>query len=420
MDTIAYQNLIDYLMKNQYPSDYTNEQKRKFARTAINYFEKDRILFYKNRFKIDNPLRVIKKEDRNRILYNYHTSPLGGHFGIKHTIENIKQNYYWPSMGNDIRKYIESCNECQRMGKLRKDLTIIPVKVTEPFDQIGIDFVGPLKLSNNKNRYILVATDYLTKWPEARSVPHASAKEVAKFLYEEIICRHGVPSSILSDNGAAFLGRVVGLLKEEIGFKHKLAAPYHPQTNGLTERFNGTLCRSLKKCVNSANEDWDDLIPSVLFAYRTLKHSTTKFSPYYLLHGKEAQLPIHLELSQTEQIEIPYEEALDRRIGHLLGTFTDALILTKDNIGTMQQMQEERSKRLEKLKTFKEDDLVILYDAAKQNVHGDKFTLRWTGPYYIHKVIGDKTVVLRDKTNPDKLSQPTSTNLIKHYKLRDL
>ena len=323
-------------------------------------------------------------------------------------------------MGNNIKNYIETCNECQRMGKPKRDLSIIPIKVTGPFDQIGIDFVGPLKISSKGNRYIIVATDYLTKWPEARPLAKATAKEVANFLYEEIICRHGTPSNILSDHGAAFLGKVVELLKEEIGFKHKLSAPYHPQTNGLTERFNGTLWKALAKCVNSANEDWDDLIPSVLFAYRTLKHTTTKQSPFYLLHGQEAQLPIHLELSRDKSIEIPYEEALDRRISHILGTFTDAFILAKDNIGTVQQIQEERSRRLEKAKTFKENDLVILYDASKQNVHGDKFTLRWTGPYYVHKKLGDKTVILRDKVDPNKLSNPTSTSLIKHYKLRDL
>src|SRR6185436_5802736 len=100
---------------------------------------------------------------------------------------------------------------------------------------------------------------------------------------------------------------VVELLKEEVSFKHKLAAPYHLQTNGLTERFNKTLCRSLRNCVNSATEDWDDLIPSVLFAYRTLKHSTTKYSLFYLLYGKEAQLPIHLELLHENLIEVPYD-----------------------------------------------------------------------------------------------------------------
>ncbi|CAG8637924.1 9222_t:CDS:1, partial [Diversispora eburnea] len=116
-----------------------------------------------------------------------------------------------------------------------------------------------------------------------------------------------------------------------------------------------------------------------------------------------AQLPLHLELFSESSIEIPYEESLNRRIAQIIGTFTDALILAKDNIGTIQQVQEECSRKIEKASIFKEGDLVILYDVAKQNVHGEKFTLRWTGPYYIHKKIGDKTVILRDKADPDKL-----------------
>jgi hypothetical protein len=409
------------LTKHEFPFYFSNEQSRQLAKSAVNYLVKNGILYRKNRYNLNIPLRVISLQDKDVFLYNFHSSPLGGHFGIRKTLENIKEKYYWPNMAEDIKQYIESCEVCQKMGKPKRDQTVIPIKVTGPFDQIGIDFVGPLKVSSKGNRYIIVATDYLTKWPEARPVKAATASEVANFLYEEIICRHGVPSSIISDHGKAFLGRVVGLLKEEVGFKHKLAAPYHPQTNGLTERFNGTLCRSLSKCVNSTTEEWDDLIPSVLFAYRTLKHSTTKYTPYYLLHGKEAQLPIQIELSQenlNNLNKIFYEESLNRRIAQLLGTFTDAMILAKENIGSIQQVQEERTKRMEKAIKFKEEDLVILYDASKQNVHGDKFTLRWTGPYYVHKRIGDKTVILRDKADPTKLTSPISTSLIKHYKQR--
>src|SRR6185295_48337 len=346
MDTTTYHNLVNYLEKHEYPLNYTNEQQRHLAKTANNYLEKNGILFRKNRHNLNIPLRVISLQDKDKLLYNYHSSPLGGHFGIKKTIENIKERYYWPNMAEDVKQYIESCDVCQRTGKPNKDQTVIPIKVTGPFNQIGIDFVGPLKASSKGNKYIIVATDYLTKWPEAKPVTNATAKEVANFLYEEIICRHGVPSSMISDRGKVFLRRVVGLLKEEVGFKHKLTAPYHPQTNGLTEKFNKTLCRSLGKCVNSATEDWDDLIPSVLFAYRTLKHSTTKYSPFYLLHGKEAQLPIHLELSHENLIEVPYEEALNRRIAQIIGTFTDILILAKDILEMFNKYKKNVSEKL--------------------------------------------------------------------------
>src|SRR6185436_20634709 len=104
----------------------------------------------------------------------------------------------WPNLAEDVKYYIELCDVCQRTEKPNKDQTVIPIKVIGPFDQIGIDFVGPLKVSSKGNKYIIVVTDYLTKWPEARPVQNATAKEVANFLYEKIICQHEVPSSLIS------------------------------------------------------------------------------------------------------------------------------------------------------------------------------------------------------------------------------
>jgi hypothetical protein len=420
MDLGTYNNLVDYLMNHKYPSNFTSNDKQKLSRLATYYFEDKGILFKKNRKDVENPFRVITLQDRDKLLYNYHSSPLSGHFGPKKTIERIMEKYYWPNMGRDIKSYIESCDVCQRMGRPAKAQSITPIKVTGPFEQLGIDFVGPLKVSSKGNRYIIVATDYLTKWPEAKPIPRATALEAANFLYESIICRHGVPSKIISDHGTAFIGNVVRLLKEETGFRHNLAAVYHPQSNGLTEKFNGTLCDALKKCVNSSTAEWDDLIPSVLFAYRTLKHSTTKYNPFYLMHGREAQLPIDLELFKRDGECESFEDALERRISNLVGVFTDSMILAKENIEKSQQAQKDRLEKLNKAQSYKVGDLVILYDAAKQNVHGDKFTLRWTGPYYVHKVLGPKTCILCDKNNPDKLLSPTNIELMRHYKQRNV
>jgi Integrase zinc binding domain/Integrase core domain len=416
MDLTEYNAFINYLTQHDYPPNYTTQQKQKLARQAIQYTCENGILFKKNKRNPEQPLRIITLQDRDKLLYNLHSSPLSGHFAVKKTIERAIEKYYWPTMGNDIKSYVESCDVCQRMGKPARSTSITPIKVTGPFEQIGIDFVGPLKVSSKQNRYIIVATDYLTKWPEAKPIPKATALEAANFLYEHIICKHGVPSKIISDHGTAFIGNVINALKMETGFRHNLAAVYHPQTNGLTERFNGTLCNALKKCVNSSTAEWDDLIPSVLFAYRTMKQSTTKFSPFYLMHGREAQLPIDLELFGSHGNCESFEDALDRRISDLVGVFTDSLILAKDNIGNAQQLQKERINKLDKAQSYKVGDLVLLYDAAKQNVHGDKFTLRWKGPYVVKKVLGPKTCVLADKDDPDKMMTPTNIELMRHYK----
>jgi hypothetical protein len=323
-------------------------------------------------------------------------------------------------MIQDIKNYIESCDACQRIGKPQKIQLTDSIKVVKPFYQIGIDFIGPLERTLEGNRYIIVATDYFTKWPEAKAVPTATAKETAKFLYESIICQHGIPSVILSDRGKHFVNDTIALLKEEIGFRHRLASAYHPQSNGLTERFNGTLCRAISKCIQTTDVDWDQLIPSILFAYRTLKHESTKYTPFYLVYGREAQLPLDMEF-QEKEIEITEndEKSLEHRIAALIGTFTDAMIITQRNIGNAQNLQKDRQQRLAQAHKYEINNPVLIYDSAKQNVKGEKFTQKWNGPFWINKILGNNVYIVRDKIG-NVLPNPVHATRIKHYKMRYL
>src|SRR5690606_10754009 len=111
------------------------------------------------------------------------------------------------------------------------------------------------------NRYLLVATDYLSKWVEVSAVSSADAKTVSQFLLHEIIARHGCPQEILSDQGTHFLNEAVTELLKNFQIRHRLSSPYHPQTNGLTERYNKTLCNALAKMSNKNKDDWDLHLP---------------------------------------------------------------------------------------------------------------------------------------------------------------
>jgi hypothetical protein len=422
MDLKVYNEFIDYLLRHNYPPELTPQQKQKLARQATQYIVENGILFKKNKQNPENPLRVITLQDREKILYNLHSSPLAGHFGLKKTIENATRKYYWPGMGADIKTYIESCDSCQRFGKPGKVQLLQSIPVVQPFYQIGIDFIGPLNITPSGNKYILVAVDYFTKWPEAKAVKEATAKETAKFLYETIICQHGTPSIILSDRGTHFVNETIKLMKEEVGFRHKLSSAYHPQTNGLTERFNGTLCRSLAKSLQTSESNWDELIPSILFAYRTLKQESTKYTPFYLVHGREAQLPIDIEFQNQEQNFNPienFEESLNRRISALKGIFIDAQIINHRNIQHAQELQRNRQQNLKKAQTYEVNDIILLYDSAKQHVHGDKFSIRWNGPFWIQSKLGNNTYLIRDKLGRI-LQKPIHAEKMKHYKQRYL
>jgi hypothetical protein len=170
------------------------------------YIIKEGILY---RIKGDNLLRVIKKYEFEGLMYMMHNHELSAHFGIKATQDKMREKYYWKNMAKDIEIYIKSCNSCQRRGKLIGKNELHPIKVKEPFYQIGIDFVGPLPITEAGNKYIIVAIDYFTKWVEAKAVKVDNAEEVATFIYEEIICRYGCPQKILSDRGTHFNNNMI-------------------------------------------------------------------------------------------------------------------------------------------------------------------------------------------------------------------
>ena len=140
------------------------------------------------------------------------------------------------------------------------------------------------------SRYIITYIYYYSKWAEAKALPTKESFDVAQFLYS-LICRHGVPKKLQSDQGREFVNSVNSHLFKITGVKHIISLAYHPQTNGLIEQFNQTLQRSLLKMVKQNENEWENYLDSVLFAYRTSKQASTKFSPFFLLYGREPRLP---------------------------------------------------------------------------------------------------------------------------------
>src|SRR4051812_22935718 len=137
------------------------------------------------------------------------------------------------------------------------------------------------------NKYIIVAIDYLTKWPESHAVPRATAEETTKFIYKEIICQHSYLQKILTDWETHFKNQLVKALMQQFEIQHLLSTPYHPQTNGLVKHFNRTLCEFLAK-LSKQKEEWDQYIALTLFAYQKATQATTKITPFMLTYGREA------------------------------------------------------------------------------------------------------------------------------------
>ena len=125
--------------------------------------------------------------------------------------------------------------------------------------------------------------DYLTKWPEAYAIPDQKAETIARLFVENIVCRHGIPEELLSDRGANFLSNLMQEICQLLGVKKLNTSGYHPQTDGLVEKFNSTLINMIAKSCEVKDRDWDERLPYLLFAYRVSSQASTKESPFFLL-----------------------------------------------------------------------------------------------------------------------------------------
>jgi transposase InsO family protein len=170
-----------------------------------------------------------------------------------------------------------------------KHLKSIPVH--DLFYIVALDTAGPLPETKSGNRYILVAIDHYSKWCEAKAVADHGAKTAAKFLEDEIICRHGVPRFVLTDNGGEW-GAEFDTMCEDYAIQHQRTAAHWPQCNGMAERIIQTIKRGITVlATNPANVNcWDEQLAKVLFGYRCGIQSSTKFSPFMILTGRMPRL----------------------------------------------------------------------------------------------------------------------------------
>jgi hypothetical protein len=161
-----------------------------------------------------------------------------------------------------------------------------------PWQHIGIDITGPFPITSRHNQYILVVMDHFTRWAEAFAIQDQTTETVARIVLEQIICRYGLPRVLISDRGSNFVSHLAKYIYSFLGIKRITTTAYHPQSNGIVERFNGTLKETLSMWVNENHTDWDVLLPFALFAYNTSIHRILQESPFYLLYGRDARLPI--------------------------------------------------------------------------------------------------------------------------------
>ena len=176
------------------------------------------------------------------------------------------QGYYWPTMKSDAADYFKKCDPYRRMSPILKSpmQDLVSISSPWPFAQWGIDIVGLLPTAPAQKKLLLIATDYFSKWIEADPFSSIKDRDVTRFIWKNIVCRFGIPRSIVSDNGPQFDSRVYQDFFQELKIKNLYSTPQYPQTNGQAEASNKTLLTALKRRLDSAKGKWVEELSGVL------------------------------------------------------------------------------------------------------------------------------------------------------------
>ena len=279
--------------------DVRSAVKMQESAEGVGFYYKDGLLFRRwvphGRDREDMAVEqlVLPKSCRGTVMGLAHSIPLAGHLGKKKTTDRVLQRFYWPTIHRDIAEFCRTCESCQKCSGrkgIRAPLIPLPI-ISQPFERIAMDIVGPLPRSRQGNRFVLVVCDYATRYPEAVAMKHIDAENVASELIK-IFSRMGVPREILTDQGTNFTSQLLTKLYRMLHIQPIRTTPYHPQTDGLVERFNQTLKLMLRKTAVKDNMDWDVMLPYILFAYREVPQASTGFSPFELLYGYQVRGPL--------------------------------------------------------------------------------------------------------------------------------
>lgn len=398
-----YADIANLLATQQFPPSYSKRDRKKLLLEAAPYTLLGGALYKKGK---DGVLRrCLDHLETGLVLKACHDEPCGGHFAGDETARKILlAGYWWPTLHKDSFNYCRQCDVCQRMGKPTKTgaMPLNPILPLKPFEKWGIDFVGPFEPTKKRhNQYILVCTDYVTKWCEAKAMKTADGANVALFLYENIITRFGSPLELVSDRGTHFVNQIIEELSDLYKIRHRKSTPYYPRANGQVEVTNRILCSILTKTVAAHKRDWDEKLLEALWAYRIAHKVTTGQTPFQLVYGTEAIFPIELELPSLRVAlseRLGDQASLERRLLHL-ECLDEIRRMSLQCMEATQLRRKTYHDGFIKPKVFQKDELVLAYDSRYGKIPG-KLQQRWMGPFRVVQVFSNGSLAIQvlDKT----------------------
>jgi len=277
------------------------------------------------------------------------------------------------------RNYIRKCDPRQRRED--RKIAIAPLgKVPTPkipFEVTAMDVTGPYLTTPLGNKYLLTFIDHFSKYVEAFLIPDQTAETCASVYATQIVTRHGTGSSLITDQGPAFMSSFFQGTCKILGIRRIRTSSYHPQSNGVIERWHRSLHSGLSHYINVTNTNWDTSVPFCLMSYRANPRNTTGFSPFYIMHEREVTLPNSDSLKAQFPQDNPSHE---QRIENFKSNLKLAYKLVVKANRKSHQSNKRYCDRKAKPRKFIVNELVYLNNPATKPGLARKFSKSWQGP----------------------------------------
>lgn len=237
-----------------------------------------------------------------------------GHMGVERTTELIKDRFYWPRMTAEVEQFIRTCGRCISRKTLPQHASPLnQITSNGPLDLVCIDFLQ-IEPDSKGVTNVLVVTDHYTRYAQAFATKDQKAITVARVLWEKYFVHYGLPARIHSDQGRDFESRLIKELLSMLGVRKSRTSPYHPQGDAQPERFNRTLLAMLGTLDTVKKQCWSQHITYLVHAYNCTRNDSTGYSPYQLMFGREARLPIDIcfGISPNGESESSYQQYVAR------------------------------------------------------------------------------------------------------------
>ena len=361
----------------------SNPEQRVYAKEFNNLIIHKEALWRKAIDKLGNEFSqfVVPAVQRVQTMEQMHSNLLNGHLMMDKTFRRITSRFFWPFMKRDVQQFISECEKCQLATHPHKTTKALlkSIRVDRVLEMVTSDFLGPLKKSRNGNYSILVLVDQKSKFCWLRATRNQLATTTAKII-AKVELEFGIFEQLLTDQGTNFESHLIAELCELLDTNKLHTSVYHPECDGLSERLNQTVIKMIKTFINDQHTNWDELLPSIEFAYNTATQATTGMTPYLMMFGRNPKCPEDLMFNKPE-IDFPVTD--DSYVSETKENLKTAFDLVQQHSNSKIKISEIYYNRNTIACKFKLGDLVWARQFKPEQGQCKKFSPKWKGPYTV-------------------------------------